>query len=98
LINILCDNSLLNGYALDQKLVDGKSVGEAAKDLRLKTGFRSLWNWIVIPLCIIGVAIFILMLQKNGLLIPLYKGILQRFQNIGEAGIIGFQNVLNGFK
>jgi general secretion pathway protein A len=98
LINILCDNSLLNGYALDQKVVDDKSVREAAKDLSLKQRSNRLWTWIVIPLCIIGVALIILLLEKNGLLIPLYKGILQRFQNIGEAAIIGFQNVLNFFK
>jgi general secretion pathway protein A len=35
LVNILCDNALLNGYALSLKLVDRKSVKEAAKDLSL---------------------------------------------------------------
>jgi type II secretory pathway predicted ATPase ExeA len=32
-INILCDNALLNGYALDLKIVSRKAVREAAKDL-----------------------------------------------------------------
>jgi general secretion pathway protein A len=98
LINILCDNALLNGYALDQKVVDEKSVREAVKDLSLKPGFHNLWNWAVIPLCVVGVGLIILLLQRNGLLLPLYKEILQSFQNIGEAAIIGFQNVLNFFK
>ena len=98
LINILCDNSLLTGYALDQKTVDDKSVGEAARDLSLKSGFHRLWTWIVISLCIVGVALTILLLQKPGLLVPLYKGILQSFQNIGTIAINGFQNVLNFFK
>jgi general secretion pathway protein A len=98
LINILCDNSLLNGYALDQKMVDDKSVKDAAKDLSLKQGFHRFWNWIVIPLCIVGVALIILLLRKSGLLLPLYKEILQSFQNVGDVAINGFQNVLNFFK
>jgi general secretion pathway protein A len=97
LINILCDNALLNGYALDQKMVDNKSVKEAAKDLKLKS-FPRLWTWIIISLCIVGVALIFLLLQKNGLLVPLYKGILQSFQNVETAAINGFQNVLNFFK
>jgi general secretion pathway protein A len=95
IINILCDNSLLNGYALDQKVVDNKSVKEAAKDLKLRPGFHSLWAWIVIFLCIAGVALIILLLRKSGLLLPFYKGILQSFQNIADAAVNGFQNVLN---
>jgi general secretion pathway protein A len=98
LINILCDNSLLNGYALDQKIVDDKSVGEAARDLNLKSGSSRLWTWTVVPLCIVGVALIIFLLWKSGLLLPLHKGILKNFQNIGNAAINGFQNVLYFFK
>jgi general secretion pathway protein A len=97
LINILCDNSLLTGYALDQKMVDKKSVKEAAKDLSVKIGFRRLWNWIAIPLCIVGVVLIFLLLQKNDLLVPIYKGILQSFQNIGDVATNGLRNVLNFF-
>ena len=93
-INILCDNSLLNGYALDQKLVDNKSVKEAAKDLNLKS-FPRLWTWIIISLCIVGVILILFLLRKSGLVLPLYKGILQSFQNVADAAINGFQNVLN---
>lgn len=98
LINILCDNSLLNGYALEQKIVDDKSVREAAKDLSLKSGPSRLWTWIVIPLCILGVVLIILLLQKNGLLLPLYKWILKSFQYIKEVHINGFQYVATFFK
>ena len=98
LINILCDNALLNGYALDEKVVDGKSVKEAAKDLNLKAGFPRLWTWIFIPLCIIGVVLIVLLLQKSGLLLPLYKVILRGFQSLTGAIINGGQNVLNLFK
>ena len=97
LINILCDNSLLTGYALDQKVVDNKSVREAAKDLNLKV-FPRLWAWIIISLCIVGVVLIFILLQKSGLLVPLYKRILQSAQNIEDAAINGFQNVLNFFK
>jgi len=98
LINILCDNSLLNGYALEQKIVDDKSVREAARDLNLKSGPSRLWTWTVVPLCIVGVALIIFLLWKSGLLLPLHKGILKNFQNIGNAAINGFQNVLNFFR
>ena len=98
LINILCDNALLNGYALDEKIVDGKSVKEAAKDLNLKPKFHRLWTWMFIPLCIVGVVLIFLLLQKSGLVAPIYKGILQSFRNIGSVAIEGFQNVLNFFK
>jgi general secretion pathway protein A len=98
IINILCDNSLLNAYALDQKIVGDRSVREAAKDLSLKLGSRRFWTWIVISICIVGVVLITLLLRKSGLLLPLYKGVLQIFQNIGSAAINGFQNVLNFFE
>jgi len=96
LINVLCDNSLLTGYAFDQKMVEKKSVTEAAKDLNLNS-FPRLWTWIIISLCIVGVVLIFLLLQKSGLLVPLYKGILQSLKNIGDVATIGFQNVLNFF-
>jgi len=37
LINILCDNALLGGYAADQKMIGKKIVREAARDLHLKS-------------------------------------------------------------
>jgi general secretion pathway protein A len=52
LINILCDNALLNGYALDQRLVDKRGVKEAAKDLKLKKG-----SYRVLLLSVIGISI-----------------------------------------
>jgi general secretion pathway protein A len=94
IINILCDNALLNGYALDQKSVDDKSVKEAAKDLNLRF-FPRTWTLIVISLCIVGVVLIFLLLQNNGLLLPLYKGILQSLKDVGNAAIHGIQNVLN---
>jgi general secretion pathway protein A len=97
IINILCDNSLLNAYALDQKSVDNQPVKEAAKDLNLRS-YPRLWTLIIIFLCLVGVVLIFLLLQKNGLLGPLHKGILQGVKNIENAAINGVQNVLNFFK
>jgi general secretion pathway protein A len=64
LINILCDNALLNGYALDQKLVDKGSVKEVAKDLDLKKGSRKI---LVLFLICISIAAGILVLFVFGM-------------------------------
>ena len=77
LINILCDNALLNGFALDQKTVDGRSIKEVAKDLRLVKGPRRIWIRLFSG---IGVAIGILIfvhLYKSGFLLPLYNEVLR---------------------
>jgi hypothetical protein len=84
LINILCDNALLDGYALGQKIVDERSIKEVAKDLRLGKKSRR----ILIPLlsCIaiaLGVLFFIY-LHNSGHLLPLYKEALRGFQYITE--------------
>jgi general secretion pathway protein A len=45
LINILCDNSLLTGYAQDQKVIDKKIVREVSKDLHLEKKGIPQWFW-----------------------------------------------------
>jgi len=60
LINILSDNALLNGYALDQKLVDVKSVREVANDLKLEKKSQRTWIWLLISISIIvGILLFV---------------------------------------
>ena len=74
LINILCDNALLNGYALEQRMVDERSVKEVAKDLCLKKRPRTIWILVLIAISIaVGILLFIY-LQKSVHLLPL-KGI-----------------------
>ena len=74
LINILCDNALLNGYALEQRMVDERSVKEVAKDLCLKKRPRTIWILVLITLSVaVGILLFIY-LQKSVHLLPL-KGI-----------------------
>jgi general secretion pathway protein A len=60
LINILCDNALLTGYAGEQRVVDKKIVKEAARDLPLETAWKLWRNWHSIAgLFFFGILIFI---------------------------------------
>jgi len=71
LINILCDNALLNGYALDQKVVNEKSVREVAKDLYIrKKSRRILILALIFILMGVGILLFFY-LQRSGHLLPL---------------------------
>jgi general secretion pathway protein A len=80
LINILCDNALLNGYALDQKMVDERSVKEVAKDLNLGKKYRRILIRSFICLSIAAGILLFVYLQKSGYLEPLYDGISRGFQ------------------
>jgi general secretion pathway protein A len=66
LINILCDNALLNGYALGQKMVDAKSVKEVAKDLGLRKDYRRILIWSLLCLSIAASILFLAYLLKSG--------------------------------
>jgi general secretion pathway protein A len=60
LINILCDNALLNGYALDQRRVDKRSVKDAAKDLKLRKRPYGVLMLLVVAVSItVGVLLFV---------------------------------------
>jgi general secretion pathway protein A len=73
LINILCDNALLNGYALDQKVVDVKSVREVAKDLKLGKKSRRIWSWFILSISLAVGILLIIYLQKTGYLPFFFK-------------------------
>jgi hypothetical protein len=79
LINILCDNALLNGYALDKAVVDAKSVREVAKDLKLKGEPRKIWGRLLLALFIAGIALLLVYMHRTGTLALFYNGILQGF-------------------
>jgi general secretion pathway protein A len=86
LINILCDNALLNGYALDQKMVDERSVKEVAKDLYLKKKSWRIWILVLVAASIgIGIAIFIY-LQRGARLLSLIKVLTDAFSNTFNKG------------
>jgi general secretion pathway protein A len=74
LINILCDNALLNGYALDQRVVDEKSLREIAKDLNLKGKIHGIWLWLIVSISIVFSILLLVYLLKIDLL-HFFKGI-----------------------
>jgi len=80
LINILCDNALLNGFALDQKIVDAKSVREVSTDLKLEKKTKPIGKWILFSLAILAAIIGFLYLYKLGYLQFLYYVASQGFQ------------------
>ncbi len=80
LINILCDNALLNGFALDQKKVDERSVKEVAKDLKLGKKSRRVWIRLLSGIAIAVCILIFIHLYKSGYLLPLYNGVLRGFQ------------------
>ncbi|HMK52741.1 MAG TPA: AAA family ATPase [Thermodesulfobacteriota bacterium] len=95
LINILCDNALLNGYALDQKIVDAWSVKETAKDLKLGRKYRRIW--IRVLFCIVSAAsiLFLSHFNKGGYLLTIYKGVLRAFQYLGGIVMDEFHYLFN---
>ena len=73
LINILCDNALLNGFALDQKVVDEKSVREVSTDLHLNPQPRSIGRWILLSIGVLITTIVLTFLFQTGILTSLYQ-------------------------
>ncbi|MEW6375900.1 MAG: AAA family ATPase [Thermodesulfobacteriota bacterium] len=98
LINILCDNALLNGYALDQKLVNEKLVKEVAKDLKLKKKPHKYWNWVVLGISITGSIFLFLYVKKGGSLLFLYNEVLRGFQYLRGIVTDEFQYLFNWVK
>ncbi len=84
LINILCDNALLNGYAQDRKIIDKKLAKEAAKDLKLGGKFNNFWHWVLPGICIIGGVAFIVLLIENTPIWTLLTEFLNRLQTLKE--------------
>ncbi len=72
LINILCDNALLNGFALDQKRVDEKSVREVSIDLKLGGKTRPIGKWLLFFLIFLGTIIGFIYSYRIGYLPVLY--------------------------
>jgi general secretion pathway protein A len=98
LINILCDNALLNGFALDQKKVDERSVKEVAKDLKLGKKSRRVWIRLLSGIAIAVCILIFIHLYKSGYLLPLYNGVLRGFQYLRGILIDEVKYLLNGVK
>ena len=83
-INILCDNALLNGFALYQKMVDVRSVREVAQDLKFGKNSRKIRTGFFLSVSV-GVALLLFIyLQKSGYLLAFYDEILRGFQSVME--------------
>lgn len=99
LINILCDNALLNGFALNHKKVDERSIKEVAKDLKLGKGSRRIFWTQLISGIAIAIGILILVhLHKSGYLLPLYHGVLRGFQYLKGVLASEFQYLFHWVK
>jgi len=101
LINILCDNALLNGYALDQRMIDRKSIKEVAKDLAIEKDSpivsRKIQTISLIAICIILGFLLAAYLLQTGYWFPIYKGVLGIFHSIQGYLINGLDHVSNYF-
>ncbi len=84
LINILCDNALLNGFALDQKMVDEKSVREVSEDLKLETKPKPFGKWVFAILMMVGFLLGLLYAFQMGYLKLLYQEAGQALRYIRE--------------
>ncbi len=85
LINILCDNALLNGYALDQKKVNDRSVREVAKDLYLKKKLSRNWMLVLIAVSIALCILLFIYFQKSGHLLSLIRIFSEAFGTIKKG-------------
>jgi general secretion pathway protein A len=84
-INILCDNTLLTAYALDQKVVDVKPVIEASKDLKLERGISTAWVWICLPILVGTAVLFLGLWQAHGFFAEVYNLLYKGFQTAKEV-------------
>jgi len=73
LINILCDNALLSGYAADLKTVDEALVKEVAKDLRLEKRSFHDWIWIIVGIAMAVGILTLFYVGKAGLLWSFFR-------------------------
>jgi general secretion pathway protein A len=91
LINVLCDNALLVGYASEKKLIDKKSVREAAKDLKLEKKPPKTWKWLIPGIAIVGgILPFVIGQREKGFF---FAEVLQRLQFAKEMIENGVQNI-----
>ena len=85
LINVLCDNSLLVGYALDRKLINEKIIRESAKDLKLREKPPAIWKWIIPGIAIIGGLLTYILIEGSRFIGQLYQ-LLQPIKEISQKG------------
>jgi len=95
LINILCDNALLNGYALDRKIVDKKSVREVVEDLDIGKDTSKITQKVkilgLVGICMMVGILLSLYLIQTGYWLSIYKGFSQIVQYLKDLTMYGFR-------
>ena len=81
-INILCDNALLNAFALYKKVVDAGSIREVAKDLKFGKKPRRIWKRVLLGASVAAAILLFIYLQQGGYLLAFYQQILRGFQQV----------------
>jgi len=75
---------LLNGYALDEKVVSVNSVKEAAKDLKLAPEGWKDRNGVVFLALVSVIALLTVYLHGRGYLVPIYKEVIKGLKLLKE--------------
>ena len=83
LINILCDNALLSGYALEKRLVNHELIKEAAEDLKLGRSFSKRWLWVLMAMCAIGMVLLAIKFRQTAPLLDVYHKLLEGLRHVG---------------
>jgi general secretion pathway protein A len=91
LINILCDNALLSGYALEKKLVNHDLIREAAEDLKLARKHSRLWIWVLLAVCVIVAGFLALTLHQSGPIFDIFRKFLDSLRQVGDLAKEGIQ-------
>jgi general secretion pathway protein A len=98
LINIVCDNALLIGYAIDQKIIGDKIIREVIENLEgpvIKTYQRKLHRLGPVLLGILGLLVILVML-KYGVFGNVQVGLVQALETIKEVAENGFDRFWDG--
>jgi general secretion pathway protein A len=91
LINILCDNALLSGYALEKKLVNHDLIREAAEDLKLARKHSRLWLWVLLGVCVIGMVILAIEFNQSGPILDVFRKFLDGLGHVGDLAKEGIE-------
>jgi general secretion pathway protein A len=97
LINILCDNSLLNAYALDQKQVDEGAVRETARDLKLAPKISRTWIWVILGLVAGAMALLLFRVGFPHAFELLHNKLFENLRGLMSI-VAGFQEIFQFFK
>ena len=93
LINILCDNSLLDGYSSDKRIIDTNLVKEVAEDLKLEKKLRIDRVHILLGVLIMACILLGVFLQQSGQLRIVLGELLHQLQSLKDFIWKGVQAV-----